>query len=79
MNLIEIRCPVGPRRLLFKMRLSGEQPHVSDNLIELSCDDCKRTERKKNPTVIRVLHRFDLAGNLIESEVEHAPEADSRR
>lgn len=71
MNLIEIRCPVGPRRLLFKMRLSGEPLHVSGNLIELHCPDCTRFARKDDPAVVRVLHRFDLAGDLVESEVTY--------
>lgn len=78
MRTIEIRCPVGPRRLLFKMLQAGDQPHVSDNLIELSCDDCKRFARKEDPRVVRVLHRFDLSGALIESEVERAGPVDSR-
>lgn len=71
MRSVEIRCPIGPRRLLFKMLLAGERPHVdSSNLIELACVDCTRTLRKKDPSVLRVLHRYDLAGSLVESVVQ---------
>lgn len=69
MPLIEIRCPVGPRRLLYKMLLTGDPLHVVDNLIEFACPDCKRSQRISDPTVSLVLHRFDLSGALIESEV----------
>lgn len=70
METVEIRCPVGPRRLLSKLISSGGKPHVVDgNLIEFACDDCKRSARRVTPGVVRVLHRFDLAGTLVESEV----------
>jgi hypothetical protein len=70
MDEIEIRCPVGPRRLLFKMYQEGHRPHVvPGNLIEVACDDCKRTMRRRDPSVVRVVHRFNLAGELIESKV----------
>lgn len=69
METVEIRCPIGPRRLLSKLLVAGEQPkHVEGNLIEFSCEDCKRTLRKKqDPTIVRVLHRYDLAGTLVET------------
>ena len=67
----EIRCPVGPRRLLSKLRLSGEEAHYTDdNLIEFACDDCKRTYRKEGRDVFRVLHRYNFLGELVETEVE---------
>lgn len=70
MPIVEIRCPVGPRRLLFKMIQSGDQPEVVDgNLIELSCSDCKATLRRADPSIRRVLHRYDLVGTLVESEI----------
>lgn len=71
METVEIRCPVGPKRLLSKLRLSGETPTITnDNLIEFSCDDCKRTLRKAGKKAFRVLHRFNLLGTLVETEVE---------
>ena len=64
---VEIRCPVGPKKLLG--RLSPQKPVISDNLVELACSDCARTLRKQGRDVLRVLHRYDLAGALVESEV----------
>lgn len=71
-TVVELRCPTGPKRLLSKLRLTGEQPRIipGENLVELSCDDCKRSLRRTNPNVVRVLHRYDLAGALVESVVE---------
>lgn len=69
--VVELRCPTGPRRLLSKLRLTGEAPRiVPGNLVELSCDDCKRTLRRTDPSVARVLHRFDMAGTLVESVID---------
>lgn len=71
MQTVEIRCPVGPRRLLSKLLVAGEKPHVVEgNLIEFACDDCKRTLRQQGRIVIRVLHRYDLAGELVETVVQ---------
>jgi hypothetical protein len=78
MEEVEVRCPVPvelpsghciPGRLLLKLRLSGEIPSYvyPDNLIELACDDCRGRLRKRGVNVKRVLHRFDLAGNLVET------------
>jgi hypothetical protein len=75
---IEVRCPVPqefpsghcrPGKLLMKLRLSGERPSYvqPDNLIELACEECRLRLRRRGTRVKRVLHRFDLAGNLIET------------
>lgn len=69
MPTVEMRCPVGPRRLLSKMLLTGDRPHVVDGLVEIACDDCKKSQRRKDFLVQRVVHRFDMAGQLVESEV----------
>jgi hypothetical protein len=76
MEEIEVRCPVPqqlpdghelPGKLLFKLRLSGALPSFihPDNLIELPCGYCKAQLRRRGVNVSRVLHRFDLAGNLV--------------
>lgn len=72
METVEIRCPVGPRRLLSKLLMAGEQPkHAEGNLIEFACDDCKRELRKRRTdTIVRVLHRYNLAGVLVETIIE---------
>ncbi len=70
-TVVELRCPTGPRRLLSKLMLRGEPVRVvSGNLVELSCDDCKRMLRRTDPSVVRVLHRFDMAGALVESVID---------
>jgi hypothetical protein len=75
---VEVRCPVPqalpdghelPGKLLFKLRLSGALPSFvhPDNLIELPCDYCRAQLRRRGVRVSRVLHRFDLAGQLVET------------
>jgi hypothetical protein len=76
MHEVEVRCPFPvelpsghcrPGRLLLKLRLAGEQPSFvhPDNHIELPCEDCKYRLKKAGYPVRRVLHRYDLAGNLV--------------
>ncbi len=68
MRTVEIRCPVGPQRLLSKLLLEGDRPHIVEgNLIEFACDDCKRSLRQRGEQVVRVLHRYNLAGDLVET------------
>jgi hypothetical protein len=75
--LVEVRCPVPqtlptgecrPGRLLFKLLRAGTPPSWvhPDNLIELACEDCKYRLRKAGHPVQRVLHRYNLAGELVE-------------
>jgi len=74
MQIVELRCPVGPRRLLAKTVVAGGHPKIVDgNLVELSCDDCKKTMRREGKPVLRVLHRFNLIGDLVESEAVYQP------
>ncbi len=82
-RLVEVRCPADyedpvtgtchPGKLFLLLRMSGEQPSYvhPDNLIELSCQYCKRRLVKDGRPVRRVLHRYDLAGNLIETLTEN--------
>jgi hypothetical protein len=68
---IELRCPVGPRKLFAKLRLEGVQPIVtSGNLLEMACQDCRRRLRSEGRTDIGfVLHRFDIVGRLVETVI----------
>lgn len=67
---VELRCPTGPRKLFAKLRLQGTQPLVtSDNLVELSCQDCRRRLRGEGAEVALVLHRYNIVGELIETAV----------
>lgn len=69
MPTVDLRCPVDPRKLLMKLQLNGERPHVNDdNLLELACEACKARLRKSDPNVALVLHRYNFLGELIESE-----------
>jgi hypothetical protein len=75
---VEVRCPVPqelpdgecrPGKVLLKLRLAGGMPSYvqPDNLIELSCEHCRTRLRKRGFRVKKVLHRYDLAGNLVET------------
>jgi hypothetical protein len=68
---VDLRCPLGPRKLLAKVKLTGDRPIVnSDNLLEMACQDCRRRLRSEGQLNIRlVLHRFDIIGQLIETEI----------
>lgn len=67
-KIVEIRCPVGPKRLLSKLLLTGDKPHItSDNLLEFACGDCRRRLKLEGINVSLVLHRYSLDGQLVES------------
>lgn len=71
MTIVELRCNVGPRRLFGKVKADGGKPTVVDgNLVEFHCRDCTKALRSTSPTPVeRVLHRFDVSGQLVETEV----------
>jgi len=62
-------CPAG--RLLAKLRMAGQKPSYvhPDNLIEMSCPDCLKRERRGGRRVARVLHRYDFLGRHVETLV----------
>jgi hypothetical protein len=78
---VEVRCPVPkplpgghcrPGQLLMKLRLIGGIPSFvhPENLIELACDDCKYYAKTSGHPVRRVLHRYDMSGELVETLTE---------
>jgi hypothetical protein len=69
---VELRCPVDARALLGKVIADGDKPVVSGNLMELACRVCTKNGREFDASVVRVLHRFDLLGDLVESVVERS-------
>lgn len=71
-NIVDIRCPVGPKRLLAKMRNAGIPPSFDPdaNVVEFSCSDCARALRKTGRDVGRVLHRYNFVGDLVESVIQ---------
>jgi len=65
--MAEVRCPVDPRRLFFKL---------IDGALEVACPNCRSEERKRDPGVILVLHRYDATSGealdtLVLSPVSH--------
>ncbi len=68
METVELRCPVGPRRLFSKLRLAGQEPTFTvDNLIEFACTDCRKELRSRGVEASFVLHRYNFVGELIET------------
>lgn len=69
----ELRCPHGPKQLLAKVRANGDYRQITnDNVLEIACRDCARVARQKDPTVRRVLHRFNILGELVESVIQRS-------
>lgn len=70
-DVVEVRCPVGPRRLFTKLKLGEEfGRYVNDvNLIEFTCSDCAKHYNTPY-TRYWVYHRFNFLGELISTSVE---------
>lgn len=67
---IEVRCPVGTGRLFAMAVANGERPVMADgNLMEFVCRDCAKELRQTDPSVARVLHRYNIIGELVETDV----------
>lgn len=64
--IVELRCDRNPSRLLAKV---GKPKIVDGNLIEIACLDCRKRLKREGRDVRLVLHRFDVLGELIETEV----------
>jgi len=66
-TMVELRCDRNPSKLLGKV----DRPVIVEgNLIEIACYDCVKRLRKDGETVQRVLHRWNVLGELIETEVQ---------
>ncbi len=61
-DIVEVRCPVGPQRLFTKLRLAAFR-YVEGNLIEFPCSDCRR----RDPEQQNVFHRYNFLGDLVET------------
>lgn len=78
-TVTEMRCPANLSRLFAIARQEGDRPKYVDGLLmEFACRDCrsrllqKEREMHAGPgtgAVSRVLHRFNIAGELVETEV----------
>ncbi len=71
-EVIEVRCPVGPQRLFTKLRLGQiEARYIQPgNLIEFACGDCAKVVNRIATVPCAVLHRFNFAGELVETVTE---------
>lgn len=49
---------------------------IREGLVELPCNNCARAMRAAGTPVIRVLHRFNLDGDLIETVTIYPDSAD---
>lgn len=76
MITVEVRCPVGPQKLFTKLKLGEESGgYLPNGLIEFSCSDCAKRIGRVMQQRVRVFHRFDFAGELIQTVVEDLSEA----
>lgn len=65
---VEVRCPVGPRKLFTKLKLGEETGgYLPNGLIEFSCSDCSKRLAREYGRRVRVFHRFNFIGELIET------------
>lgn len=70
-TVVDIRCPVGPQELLMRYRMVDAVVHIDKwNLMELMCSFCTRMGRKQDSTVKRVIHKYNLLAELVESSIE---------
>jgi hypothetical protein len=68
-ELVEMRCAEHPHRMFGKLMQTAQATVVDGNLIEFSCPDCRKAAKLKPP--VAVLHRFNLAGDLVETEIAY--------
>lgn len=70
---LDLRCPYGPKQLLAKVtRENPEDVGMSaDRLtLDIACRDCAKQARKTNPKVRRAIHKFNVLGELVETELQ---------
>ena len=65
---VDLRCPVNRSRLLARVKRDPAVQIVEGNLVEVACTHCRNEMRRSDPTVLRVLHRFNVLGDLVETE-----------
>lgn len=67
-QVVDLRCPMDRRRLFARLR-RGDAEIVEGNLIEVACIDCRRRRKALGEEVRVVLHRFNVLGECVESEI----------
>jgi hypothetical protein len=68
-TVVDLRCPVFPKALFARLRSGEAVIRPGSNLIEVSCRDCRNAERAQNGPCTRVLHRFNVLGEHVETQV----------
>lgn len=63
--LVDLRCPADMSKLLGRAQAVA----LPAGIVELNCNNCVRAERAAGRTCSRVLHRFNLLGELLATEV----------
>lgn len=58
-----MRCPLDAQRMFGKLVLEQRPKIVDGNLLEFACDKCRRRDG-----AALVLHRFNVAGEFVETE-----------
>lgn len=71
-RLVDLRCPESMGKLLGRTR-----PVLhADGMVELACGNCTREFRRAGLNVARVVHRYNLLGEPLATEITPAPAAD---
>ncbi len=75
MSTVEVRCPIGPKKLFTKLKLGEEFATIlpGSNLIEFTCRDCAKRMARETGQSVRVFHRFNFFGELIETTAQELP------
>lgn len=65
--IVDLRCPEHYGTLLLRIG----RPVIVDgaNMIEVACKSCRNDLRRRGDAVFRVLHRYNVIGDLVETEV----------
>jgi hypothetical protein len=66
---VDVRCPVTPRRLFAKLQLGEAEVDRSDNTLTVACLDCRTARRRMGQPCTLVLHRFNMLGACLGTEV----------
>ena len=67
---VEFRCVAYPSVLFGRLRLGEEGVRIVEgNLVEFACRSCRREACRAGSSVALVLHRFNLLGELIETDI----------
>lgn len=66
---VELRCDLNPSRLFARWKVDPNVRIVEGNLIEVACNDCRDALRRRGEDVARVLHSFNVLGELVQTDV----------